>query len=267
VGGGINATNGSLLLLDCIVADNPSGSDFYGTFGALTDGGDNISSDISFRFTAPGSMNNTNPELGLLGNYGGPTQTIPLLVGSPAMDAGGAGGCPATDQRGVSRPSGGFCDIGAFEYAGFYIQGQVQSFGPTGIITVSAGNWSSVTDSRGNYLLNNVAAGTYPVTPSSSIPGVSFTPTNQILSVGPSATNVNFVAFLMNSLSVEGYANRVLQLAFAGTNGQTEVVEISTNLINWIPVSTNVVGTNGILPFWLTNSIVQKAQFVRTRTP
>ncbi len=40
-----------------------------------------------------------------------------LLLGSPAIDHGGtaADGCPATDQRGVIRPQGAACDIGAFE--------------------------------------------------------------------------------------------------------------------------------------------------------
>ena len=268
VGGGINATNGSLLLLDSIVAENPSGSDFYASFGAITDGGDNISSDISFPFSAPGSLNNTNPEFGLLGNYGGPTQTVPLLAGSPAIDAGGAGGCPATDQRGVPWPVGGACDIGAFEYAqSFSIQGQVQSYGPTGSITVSAGVWSITADSHGNYVLTNVVSGTYSVTPSSSIPGITFTPSSQNISVGPSATNVSFVASLINSLSMEGYSNGILQAAFSGTNGQTTVVEISTNLIDWIPISTNLLDANGILPFLLTNSVGQHGQFIRTRSP
>jgi predicted outer membrane repeat protein len=54
-----------------------------------------------------------NINLGLLGNYGGSTQTIPLLPGSAAIDAGNNAYCPATDQRGVGR--GGRCDIGAFE--------------------------------------------------------------------------------------------------------------------------------------------------------
>ena len=40
--------------------------------------------------TAPGDLPNTNPLLGTLGNFGGPTQTIPLLHGSPAIAAGGA---------------------------------------------------------------------------------------------------------------------------------------------------------------------------------
>ncbi len=60
--------------------------------------------------------------LGSLANNGGPTQTHALLAGSDAIDAGnpatpGSGGdaCLATDQRGVARPQGATCDIGAFE--------------------------------------------------------------------------------------------------------------------------------------------------------
>jgi hypothetical protein len=40
-----------------------------------------------------------------------------LQPGSPAIDAGAAAGCPATDARGVLRPAGAGCDIGAFEVA------------------------------------------------------------------------------------------------------------------------------------------------------
>jgi len=54
-----------------------------------------------------------------LGNYGGPTQTMALLPGSPAINAGTSTGAPATDQRGVSRL--GAVDIGAFESRGFTI--------------------------------------------------------------------------------------------------------------------------------------------------
>ncbi|MEJ2736482.1 MAG: choice-of-anchor Q domain-containing protein [Anaerolineae bacterium] len=32
------------------------------------------------------------------------------------MDAADDGVCPATDQRGVGRPQGAACDIGAYEY-------------------------------------------------------------------------------------------------------------------------------------------------------
>ena len=57
----------------------------------------------------------TDPLLGPLGNYGSFTQTIPLLVGSSAIDTGNDAVCPATDQRGVTRQHGAHCDIGAYE--------------------------------------------------------------------------------------------------------------------------------------------------------
>jgi hypothetical protein len=55
-----------------------------------------------------------NPELGVLGGHGGPTQTVAPLPGSPAVGIGQ--NCPATDQRGVARPSTG-CTAGAVEGA------------------------------------------------------------------------------------------------------------------------------------------------------
>jgi hypothetical protein len=65
----------------------------------------------------PGGTNiiTTTPRLGTLGDYGGWTQTIPLQAGSSAIDTGNDVACPATDQRGVIRPQGAHCDIGAFE--------------------------------------------------------------------------------------------------------------------------------------------------------
>ena len=59
-----------------------------------------------------------NPNLGALGNFGGSTPTIPLLAGSSAINTGNDATCAATDQRGVTRPQGAHCDIGAFEYTG-----------------------------------------------------------------------------------------------------------------------------------------------------
>ncbi len=53
--------------------------------------------------------------LDTLQNNGGYTNTLALLTGSPAIDAGGSS-CADTDQRGVARPQGTACDIGAFEY-------------------------------------------------------------------------------------------------------------------------------------------------------
>jgi CSLREA domain-containing protein/uncharacterized repeat protein (TIGR01451 family) len=75
-----------------------------------------LSGDASCMFTDTASKKSTNPLLGALVNNGGETDTMALATGSPAIDAGTAEGCPATDQRGVARPAGSACDIGAYEY-------------------------------------------------------------------------------------------------------------------------------------------------------
>lgn len=63
-----------------------------------------------------------DPRLGPLNGNGGPTPTLALLAGSPAINAGspaapgsGTGSCLATDQRAIRRPGATTCDIGAFE--------------------------------------------------------------------------------------------------------------------------------------------------------
>jgi hypothetical protein len=58
-----------------------------------------------------------NPLLASLGEFGGPTQTMALLPGSPAIGAGTSAGAPSTDQRGL--PRSGQVDIGAFQSQGF----------------------------------------------------------------------------------------------------------------------------------------------------
>jgi len=60
-----------------------------------------------------------DPILGPLADNGGFTQTHALLPGSSAIDAGNSDPavCPDTDQRGVARPIGNGCDIGAYEFA------------------------------------------------------------------------------------------------------------------------------------------------------
>jgi hypothetical protein len=65
----------------------------------------------------PVSFLDSDPHLGPLQGNGGPTQTMALLPGSGALDQVplSGTGCPAIDQRGVTRPQGTACDIGAYE--------------------------------------------------------------------------------------------------------------------------------------------------------
>jgi len=85
--------------------------------GPVTSGGFNIDTGGSCGFAGPGDKPGTDPLLGSLAENGGPTQTHALLPGSPALDAADPGACLPTDQRGVKRPQGAGCDIGAYELA------------------------------------------------------------------------------------------------------------------------------------------------------
>ena len=76
-----------------------------------------VDSVIQGGFVGGTNIITTNPLLGVLANNGGFTQTKALGVGSSALDAGGLNSaCKATDQRGVTRPQGSGCDMGAYEF-------------------------------------------------------------------------------------------------------------------------------------------------------
>ena len=63
----------------------------------------------------PGTIITGDPLLGPLADNGGPTLTHALPFNSPAIDVINEP-CLATDQRGVTRPDGDACDLGAYEY-------------------------------------------------------------------------------------------------------------------------------------------------------
>ncbi len=119
--GGIYVNLGTATLQNSIVANNSGGN----CFGVVSSNGYNLSSDSSCNFSGPGVLNNTNSMLGPLQSNGGPTQTMALPLGSPAVDAGNPNGCTdglghllKTDQRGKPRPDTedpGGCDMGAYE--------------------------------------------------------------------------------------------------------------------------------------------------------
>ena len=84
--------------------------------GDIASQGYNLDGDGSCSFGGEGDLSSVDPLLGTLQDNGGPTFTHALQAGSPAIDAIPTDTCSAqTDQRGVSRPQGDACDIGAFE--------------------------------------------------------------------------------------------------------------------------------------------------------
>ncbi|MCG8349146.1 MAG: hypothetical protein MI924_15355, partial [Chloroflexales bacterium] len=74
-----------------------------------------------------------------VGGIGGATQTHAIAATSPARDNGNPSTCAATDQRGVARPQGEACDIGAFEIAPPTIS---KAFSPD---TITTGGVSTLT--------------------------------------------------------------------------------------------------------------------------
>jgi hypothetical protein len=123
-GSGISFTAVATVTLQNSIVANNIGGNCYG-YGTMTSHGYNLSGDNSCNFHGSGDRNNINPLLGALQNNGGPTQTMALLPGSPAIDAGNPSGCTdghghllTTDQRGMPRPDKedtGGCDMGAYE--------------------------------------------------------------------------------------------------------------------------------------------------------
>ena len=115
-GGGIH-NDGTPILRNTILWGNtaPDGSQVYDNscYGATIN--DSVVQDDCPAGSICTNIITTDPLLGTLGDYGGRTQTIPLGTGSSAIDSGDDANCPATDQRGIARPQGSHCDIGAYE--------------------------------------------------------------------------------------------------------------------------------------------------------
>jgi chitodextrinase len=114
----LNFTGFTVSIAKSIVATGHGGGNCGGQ-APVTDAGYNIDTGSSCGFSpASHSASNTNPQLDPLAPNGGPTQTMALPAGSPAVDAipSATTGCTGTkDQRGTTRPQGKGCDIGAYE--------------------------------------------------------------------------------------------------------------------------------------------------------
>ncbi|MCQ3947989.1 MAG: hypothetical protein DPW21_15050, partial [Anaerolineae bacterium] len=120
LGGGMYNSWGSSPTLTNVLLVNSSGNNCYEFDPLNASSRHNLIDDNTCRLDDGVNGNKIgggyDAKLGPLANNGGFTQTHALLAGSAAIDAGDDAACPATDQRGVARPQGAHCDIGAYEY-------------------------------------------------------------------------------------------------------------------------------------------------------
>ncbi|MGH8984891.1 MAG: choice-of-anchor Q domain-containing protein [Acidimicrobiia bacterium] len=123
LGNNINGPGSDLSSFGSVVALAQAGAPNCGNLGSTTSNGFNFSDDATCGFTAGTDRQDAgDPGLGALADNGGPTPTQLPQTGSPLIDAIPATSCQAdgasgitTDQRGVTRPQVGGCDIGAVE--------------------------------------------------------------------------------------------------------------------------------------------------------
>lgn len=117
-GAGIANEDGQVRAQNSLLASNsPSCT------GKIESQGYNLSEDDSCEFSAAGDQHGVDPQLGVLFTNGGRTATLVPGLGSPAIDSANPAGCTdptsdgllAVDQRGIRRPAGGRCDVGAVE--------------------------------------------------------------------------------------------------------------------------------------------------------
>lgn len=127
-GGGIRNSNAIVYLKNTLISGNVDNTgEAPDCSGTLTSQDCNLiqnTSGCTLTGTVAHNRIGENPLLGPLQDNGGSTYTHALLSNSPAIDAGnpavpGSTGdaCEGFDQRGVARPQGIACDIGAYEYA------------------------------------------------------------------------------------------------------------------------------------------------------
>ena len=262
-GGSIATTSGIPVLNSCILAKAVSSSN---CFGVVTDGGHNLCSDGSCSFSNAGSLNNVDCKLGPLGDFGGSAPTVPLMVGSPAIDAGDALVCPATDQRGRNRPYGSGCDIGAFESSPPYAMvGQVSGPHFVDEVMVSAGAAVMATTNGGAFILQGLTAGTFLLGAHHS--NYVFKPTDYSVTVGPDQFGLNFKAYRWNTLAVEDHSNDIAHLIYAGTNGLSYRLMASTNLIDWFATATNTIGPDNLFEYFETGMSNDRSRYFQIVHP
>lgn len=176
-------SSSAVTLRNTIVADGCSGT----STPAVSSQGHNLDAGTSCGFAEAGDISGKNPLLGPLQNNGGTIElpTMALATTSPAVDAGNNAVCPATDERGVPRPHGPVCDIGAFEISAPIVTAGTASAvtertatvtgsaNPSGFATTAQVEYGTTTAYGSSTSPQSIGAGTSPAQLSAALAGLT----------------------------------------------------------------------------------------------
>ena len=236
--GGIFGNPGSIQVINSIVAGN-SGSYPY---------------QIPPFFNGSGSITDGDPQLGALANNGGLTQTMRPLPGSPAIDAIACTNAPAADQRGIVRPQGVQCDIGAVEVVLHQLTANVTTAGGA----VSA---TSPTPASGGITACSNTAGTctagYLDEVSAQIVTLAATPDPgyRLTAWGGDCASDGTVTVDANKTCTAAFAPNLLSGTLGGLNGGSLSLHLDYG------TGTQDVGINANGPFAFTSAVPSGATY------
>jgi hypothetical protein len=215
-GYGISSSGGATIY-NTLVAGNGGVSDVIGAFTSLGHnliGVGDYGSGFGSNDLVGTSASSIDPRLGTLANNGGPTPTLALLPGSPALDAGGDANAPAVDQRGVARPQGTHVDIGAFE-----LQVPIRFNLGTLPAGVAGASYSQIIAAAGG---SGAKTFSYTITSGTIPPGLTFTAsTDQLIITGtPTAgCTVSFQAVATDAAGAQNSRTFTLTVSPAAGSG------------------------------------------------
>ncbi len=192
------------------------------------------------------------PLLGTLKDNGGPTRTLALLPGSPAIDAGTNTGAPSDDQRGFNRPVNTIVDIGAYEYQPTQTNAVLVSSLNPSIVGDSVTFTATVTGiapgsnpAQGNVIFKDGAATLATV---ALVNGVASFTTDD-LAMGTHPISVSYPGFVEGDYVLDpDTSNTINQLVRSASSLEMKSYTNPANTANFIMFAGIVTGIPGLFP-------------------